>query len=97
MMASNNPNNHGRWSHAEYDRLIALARVEPDEKRRFEFFRKAEEILLDEAAVLPLYFAVTRSMVQPYVKGYYHNVLDIHPLNVIEIDWGVKASVKPSS
>jgi len=97
MMTSNNPNNHGRWSHAEYDRLIALAQVEPEEKRRFELFHRAEEILLDEAAVLPLYFAVTRSMVQPYVKGYYHNVLDIHPLEAIEVDQNMKALLKPPS
>lgn len=90
MMTTGNPNNHGRWSHPEYDRLIGLAQVESDDKRRLELFRKAEAILLDEAAVLPLYFAVTRPMVRPSVKGFYHNVLDIHPLKNIWVNTAVK-------
>lgn len=90
MMTSNNPNNHGRWTHPEYDRLIALAQVEPDETKRFEYFRQAEKILLEEMPVLPLYFAVTRPMVRPYVRGYYPNALDIHPLKDIWVDHSAK-------
>ncbi|HOP77976.1 MAG TPA: peptide ABC transporter substrate-binding protein [Thermogutta sp.] len=93
MMTTDNPNNHGRWSQPEYDRLVALAQVEPDETRRFAYFRQAEEILLQEMPVLPLYFAVTRAMVRPYVRGYYHNVLDIHPLKGMSIDHAQKASL----
>lgn len=86
MMTTGNPNNHGGWSHAEYDRLIARAQVEVDEHRRLALFKEAESLLLEEMPILPLYFPVTRAMVRPYVRGYYGNVLDIHPLKNIWVD-----------
>ncbi|WP_347243625.1 peptide ABC transporter substrate-binding protein [Thermogutta sp.] len=86
MMTTGNPNNHGRWSNAEYDRLISQAQVEVDEQRRLAYFGEAETILLQEMPILPLYFPVTRAMVRPYVHGYYGNVLDIHPLKSIWVD-----------
>lgn len=96
MMTSKNPNNHGRWSHPDYDRLIAQAQVEPDETRRFALFRSAEEILLTEMPIMPLYFAVSRAMVKPYVRGYYQNVLDIHPLKNIWVDQDHKQRILKS-
>lgn len=86
MMTSNNPNNNSRWSHPVYDRLVAQAQIEPDEQRRLDYFRQAETILLEEMPLVPLYFAVTRAMVRPSVKGYYQNVLDIHPLKDICVE-----------
>lgn len=92
MMTSNNPNNNSRWSDLVYDRLVAQAQIEPDEQRRLEYFRQAETILLEEMPLVPLYFAVTRAMVRPSVKGYYQNVLDIHPLKDICVEPGAKGA-----
>src|SRR5690606_29437108 len=64
MMTTGNPNNHGGWSNAEYDRLISLAQVEVDEQRRLALFKEAETVLLEEMPILPLYFPVTRAMVR---------------------------------
>jgi len=36
--------------------------------------------------LIPLYWPVTRNMVQPRVRGFYPNILDIHPLKDIGID-----------
>lgn len=91
MMTTGNPNNHGGWSNAEYDRLISWAQVEVDEHRRLALFKEAETLLLEEMPILPLYFPVTRAMVRPYVRGYYGNVLDIHPLKNIWVDVSKKS------
>ncbi|ASV74196.1 Oligopeptide ABC transporter, periplasmic oligopeptide-binding protein OppA [Thermogutta terrifontis] len=91
MMTTGNPNNHGGWSNAEYDRLISRAQVEVDEQRRLALFKEAETLLLEEMPILPLYFPVTRAMVRPYVRGYYGNVLDIHPLKDIWVDVSKKS------
>lgn len=62
-------NNDARWFNAEYDRLCAEAAVEPDPVRRMELFRQAEAILLEEAAVVPIYAYVNRVLHRPYVTG----------------------------
>jgi len=62
-----------------------------DEHRRLALFKEAETLLLEEMPILPLYFPVTRAMVRPYVRGYYGNVLDIHPLKNIWVDVSKKS------
>lgn len=85
MFTTGNPNNHGGWSHPEYDALVAAAQVEARPDVRMRLFRRAEEILLQEMPLIPLYWPVTRNMVHPRVRGFYPNILDIHPLKNIAI------------
>ncbi|NMC21483.1 MAG: peptide ABC transporter substrate-binding protein [Thermogutta sp.] len=86
MFTTGNPNNHGGWSRPEYDALVSAAQVEARPEVRMRLFRRAEEILLQEMPLIPLYWPVTRNMVQPRVRGFYPNILDIHPLKDIGID-----------
>jgi ABC-type oligopeptide transport system substrate-binding subunit len=86
IMVTDCENNNTGWSNAQYDRLIVAARDEPDEAKRVELFQRAERILMDELPIIPLYFYVSKSMVQPYVRGFYGNLLDNHPLRSIWID-----------
>ncbi len=62
-------NNDANWKNAEYDRLCELAAREADPKRRLELLSQAESIMLDQAAVVPIYSYVNRVLVRPYVKG----------------------------
>lgn len=48
-------NNHTNWSNAEYDQLIKDAIVEPDAEKRTEILVKAENILLADMPVGPIY------------------------------------------
>lgn len=93
MFATDSPSNHTRWSNREFDRLLAEATRERDESRRMELFHRAERILMDELPVIPIYVAVSRAMVRPYVQGYYPNILDTHPLKNIRINEAEKARV----
>lgn len=88
MMVTGGENNSTGWSNPEYDRLIAAARSEIDETRRLEILHQAEEILMREVPVLPIYFYVSKNMVKPYVRGFYNNLQDLHPLDDIWIDHG---------
>ncbi|GAB4129649.1 MAG: peptide ABC transporter substrate-binding protein [Thermogutta sp.] len=88
MFTTGNPNNHGGWSNSEYDALVASAQVEARPEVRMRIFRRAEEILLREMPLIPIYWPVTRNMVQTRVRGFYPNILDIHPLKDIWIDGG---------
>jgi oligopeptide transport system substrate-binding protein len=86
MWVTDGGNNQTGWSNAEYDELIEKAQHEPDEKRRVAYFRQAEQILMDEMPIIPIYFYVSTSMSKPYVRGYYENFHDLHPLKDLWID-----------
>lgn len=61
--------NESKWSNAAFDRLIDSTWTS-DLPARNEAFRKAEEILLTELPVLPLYFSTQVILVHPSVKGW---------------------------
>jgi oligopeptide transport system substrate-binding protein len=86
IMVTDGENNNTGWSNAEYDRLIAAARAEPDEQKRFELFHQAEKILMDEMPIIPIYYYVDKNMVKPNVRGFHRNPLDQHPLSALWIE-----------
>lgn len=79
-MTTGNGNNQTGWSNAEYDRLIAAAETAGNETERYAFFQRCEEIIAAENPILPLYFYVRNNLQRPEVKGWYSNLLDLHPL-----------------
>lgn len=91
LFTSDGGNNKTGWSNTEYDRLIDKAHHEPDEQKRAEYFHQAEELLMSELPILPLFYYVSTSMSKPYVRGYFSNFHDLHPLKPIWIDQEAKA------
>jgi oligopeptide transport system substrate-binding protein len=85
MFVTGGENNNTGWSNARYDELIELAANEGNPARRMSLLHEAETILLDEQPIIPIYFRVSKNLVQPYVKGFFHSVNDEHPLKLIEI------------
>jgi len=51
-------NNYGRWSNAEVDRLLALARVEMDRGVRENALADAQRLAIEDLAVIPTHFQV---------------------------------------
>jgi len=86
MFKTGGENNETNWSSPAYDELLRLAREEPDSVKRAEHLAKAERILMDELPILPIYFYVSNNMVQPHVKGFYPNIQDVHPIDLIRIE-----------
>ncbi|GAB6170411.1 peptide ABC transporter substrate-binding protein [Clostridium carnis] len=69
MWVTNGGNNDVGFSNAEYDKLIKDARAEADEAKRFEMLKKAEDILMDEMPIVPLYYYTKVKGAKPEVKG----------------------------
>lgn len=80
LFVSDSPQNHAAFANPTYDALIAEAQNTPDKGKRAELYQQAETLLLHETAVIPLLARVKTYLIQPYVKGYELNLLDIHPL-----------------
>lgn len=63
-------NNSIFLNNKEYNSLIKKASTEPDMKKRYELFKKAEKILIvDEAGIAPLTYSFKNTYMQSYVKG----------------------------
>ena len=85
MFVTGGGNNNTGWSNKEYDSLISKASAEKDQTKRFGYFNRAEEILLDEMPVIPIYIYTNKKLVSEKVlikdsKGkwtnWYGNVQD---------------------
>jgi oligopeptide transport system substrate-binding protein len=66
-MLEGSPQNFGRWVDAGYARLLEAAAHESDATRRRETLQQAEALMLQDYPLLPVYFYVTRRLVQPWV------------------------------
>lgn len=79
MWTTGNGNNNTGWSNAEYDRLIAEAFRAPSPEQHYEDLRLAEQILLDELPILPVYFYTAQYMIDPRLKGWNPKLLNNRP------------------
>lgn len=69
MFTTGNENNNGKWSNAEYDKLIEDIGNEKDANKRLEMYQKAEKILLiDDCAIMPIFYRQNNTFVHNYVK-----------------------------
>ena len=85
MFVTGGENNQTGWSNLRYDELIHEAANEPDPERRMSLLHEAETIFVDEQPIIPIYFRVSKNLVKPYVRGFFHSVNDEHPLKLIEV------------
>lgn len=86
MFVTDGANNQTNWSNARYDELIEQAKFEPDYQIRLGLLTEAEQILMDEQPIIPIYFYVSKNLVQPHVLGFSNNVQDVHPLHILKLD-----------
>lgn len=86
MFVTDGEQNNTGWSSAEYDQLINDASRELDPKTRFRLLEEAERLLMEQLPIIPIYFYVSKNMVKPYVRGFYNNLQDHHPISAIWID-----------
>ena len=80
----------GEQRQAEVDALYAQAQQTLDVKTRGELLSQAEQVALDDYAVIPTRFLVTQDIVEPYVKGWIPNVRDFNRSRWLWIDPHVK-------
>jgi oligopeptide transport system substrate-binding protein len=66
-MSRDSPQNFGRWVNERYARLLEAAANEADPSRRRDTLQQAESLMLNDYALLPVYFYVTRRLVAPRV------------------------------
>ena len=77
--------NHGEFSNARYDELMAQAAGMPDGPERLAVLKEAEDIFINqEMAIMPFYYYVNQDMIDlSKWDGWYGNVMGWHPVGDI--------------
>lgn len=66
-------NNDPAYSNLQYDTLIKAAKTETDINKRSELLHSAEQLLMDDMPIGPVYFRYRNYAVKPHVKGLTRN------------------------
>jgi len=69
LFASWNVNNRGRYQSAEYDRYIRSAQSSTDPQQRMDDLGRAQQLIIDDAVVLPTYERVANTVQHPKLSG----------------------------
>ncbi|MBT8806265.1 peptide ABC transporter substrate-binding protein [Lactobacillus delbrueckii subsp. bulgaricus] len=73
LFTSTNPENNGKWKNTSYDKLIADSKTTASTSKRWDDLTKAEDILLNNVGVAPLYYNTIAALIRPTVKDVYQN------------------------
>jgi oligopeptide transport system substrate-binding protein len=77
--------NYGGYSNPAIDTLLEQAAAETDNSKSLEMYQQAEQMLVNDAAAIPLWFGENLILVKPYVEGYQPNALGYVMLNNVKI------------
>lgn len=78
ILEGGNPSNTPGYENREYDDLMSRAAQQSDPALRQVYLEEAERLMLSEHPLMPIYFYVNKSMVNPRVRGWGDNVLNYH-------------------
>ena len=71
------PPNYTRYRNPEYDRFYEEAMEIESDSIRFALYRKMDQLILRDAPVVPLWYDQVIHLVNPRVKGFTPNSLNI--------------------
>lgn len=81
LFGSESPENYTGYHNADFDALMADARTTPDQTQRAAIYADAHRILLDDVAVIPLYFDRQTTLVRSGVEG-----LKVTPMGILGLE-----------
>ena len=70
--------NYGRYRNSAFDDRMAAARRQADATSRGELLRQAEQIMVADYPVVPLYMLASRRLVNASLQGWQDNVRNMH-------------------
>ncbi|MDD5191366.1 MAG: peptide ABC transporter substrate-binding protein, partial [Dehalococcoidales bacterium] len=70
LFRSDSPYNYGGYSSPRADALLDTAGSESDTAKSLQIYQQVEQIMVDEAACIPLWFGKSYVLTKPYIKGY---------------------------
>ena len=69
--------NYTAFYNADFDKLFELSYNEPNDKKRFELYRKMDQLVMDNSPVIPIFYDQSVVMLQNNISGYNYNPLSL--------------------
>jgi oligopeptide transport system substrate-binding protein len=76
VFANNSNENDPDYKSPKFNSLIGEARTEPLPDKRMQLLHDAEQVLMDDYPIIPIYFTQARRLVKPYVGGARMNAMN---------------------
>lgn len=80
------PPNYTRYKNPEFDALFEKAISETNDSLRYILYQQADQLMINDAPVVPLWYDKVVRLVQPNVKGFRPNALNLLELRWVTID-----------
>jgi len=75
--------NPTRFKNARFDSIFSASFTEPDKAKRYNLLSQAEQIVLDEAPFMPIFYDENYSLEQLYVRNFPQNPMNYFDLSVV--------------
>ena len=79
------PPNYTRYKNPEFDALFEKALAETNDTLRYKLYQQADQVMINDAPVVPLWYDESIHFIQPGIKGFESN-----SLNLLELRWTKK-------
>ena len=73
--------NHFRFKNARFDSLYTAGIKEVDMTKRMELYTKADQVLLDEGAFMPIFYDENDRLIQKTVRNFPANAMEYRDLS----------------
>ena len=78
--------NSVRYKSAKFDSLFSLALREQNRIKRYDLYRQADQVAMDDAAIIPIYYDENYRLVQPFVKNFDANAMEYRDFKKVYFD-----------
>ncbi|OFY86315.1 MAG: hypothetical protein A3F72_10940 [Bacteroidetes bacterium RIFCSPLOWO2_12_FULL_35_15] len=73
--------NSVRYKSAKFDSLFSAALREVDDKKRFDLYLQADQVAIDDAAIMPVFYDENYRLIQTNVKNFTANAMEYRDLS----------------
>ena len=80
------PPNYTRYKNPVFDQLFEKALAETNDSLRYKLYQQADQVMINDAPVVPLWYDEVIHLVQPNVKGFEPNSLNLLELRRTRIE-----------
>jgi peptide/nickel transport system substrate-binding protein len=80
------PPNYTRYKNPQFDALFERALAETNDTLRYKLYREADQVMISDAPVVPLWYDKVIHLVQPNIRGFEPNSLNLLELRHTRIE-----------
>ena len=80
------PPNYTRYNNPKFDALFEKAISETNDSLRYKLYQQADQVMIEDAPVVPLWYDMVVHLVQPNVQGFTPNALNLLELRKVRIE-----------